>query len=117
MVVNNFYKKSIMPKVIYIENGGKEHHIELPLGATIMEGAVQNGVKGILAECGGSCMCATCHCYVDDAFLDLLPVMEEEETDMLEAAAAERTTNSRLGCQIRVSKKINGIIVRIPDTQ
>lgn len=109
--------KSKMPKVIYIENGGKEHQIELPLGATIMEGAVQNGVKGIVAECGGSCMCATCHCYIDDAFLDLLPEMEEEEAEMLEGAAAERTANSRLGCQVRVSKKLDGLIVRIPNVQ
>lgn len=106
-----------MPKVIYIESNGKQHEYDLPLGATIMEGAVQNGVKGIVAECGGSCMCATCHVYVDEAFLPLLPDMEEEENEMLEATVAPRQENSRLGCQIRTSKKVDGLIVRIPDTQ
>lgn len=103
-----------MPKVIYIEAEGKVHEIDLPLGATFMEGAVQNDVKGIIAECGGSCMCATCHVYVDDAFLDLLPEMEEEEDEMLEGTTAERTANSRLGCQVRASKALDGIILRIP---
>lgn len=106
-----------MPKVNYIETSGKEHTYDLPLGATIMEGAVQNGVKGIIAECGGSCMCATCHVYVDKAFLDLLPDMEEEEAEMLEGANAPRQDNSRLGCQVRISKKLDGIIVRIPERQ
>lgn len=106
-----------MPKVTYIENNGKEHSYNLPLGATIMEGAVQNGVKGIVAECGGSCMCATCHVYVDEAFLDILPEMEEEEDEMLEGANAPRQANSRLGCQVRISKKLDGLIVRIPETQ
>jgi ferredoxin, 2Fe-2S len=106
-----------MPKVIYIEHNGKQHEYDLPMGATIMEGAVQNGVKGIVAECGGSCMCATCHVYVNDAFLDRLPDMEEEEFEMLEATNAPRLGNSRLGCQIRASKKYEGIIVRIPETQ
>jgi ferredoxin, 2Fe-2S len=106
-----------MPKVIYIENNGKQHEYDLPLGATIMEGAVQNGVKGIVAECGGSCMCATCHVYVDDAFLDLLPDIEEEENEMLDGTNAPRLHNSRLGCQVRASKKYDGLIVRIPETQ
>jgi len=106
-----------MPKITYIENNGTEHHIELPMGASIMEGAIQNDVKGIVAECGGSCMCATCHVYVDEQFLDLLPEMEEEEDEMLAAANAPRKTNSRLGCQVRVTNALNGIIVRIPEKQ
>lgn len=106
-----------MPKVTYIETTGKEHTYDLPLGATIMEGAVQNGVKGIIAECGGSCMCATCHVYVEEAFLDLLPDIEEEEDEMLEGTEAPRLSNSRLGCQVRISKKLDGLIVRIPETQ
>lgn len=106
-----------MPKVTYIETEGKVHEVDLPLGATFMEGAVQNDVKGIVAECGGSCMCATCHVYVDDAFLELLPEMEEEEDEMLEGATAERTPNSRLGCQVRASKKLDGIILRVPREQ
>ncbi|KAB7727630.1 2Fe-2S iron-sulfur cluster binding domain-containing protein [Rudanella paleaurantiibacter] len=106
-----------MPKVTYIETSGKEHLVDLPLGATLMEGAVQNDVKGIVAECGGSCMCATCHVYVDDAFLDRLPDMEEEENEMLDGASAERRANSRLGCQVRISNQLDGLIVRIPDKQ
>ncbi len=106
-----------MPKITYIENNGTEHHIELPMGASIMEGAIQNDVKGIVAECGGSCMCATCHVYVDEQFLDLLPEMEEEEDEMLAAANAPRKANSRLGCQVRVTNALNGIIVRIPEKQ
>lgn len=106
-----------MPKVTYIETTGKEHTYDLPLGATIMEGAVQNGVKGIIAECGGSCMCATCHVYVEEAFLDLLPNIEEEEDEMLEGTEAPRLNNSRLGCQVRISKKLDGLIVRIPEIQ
>jgi 2Fe-2S ferredoxin len=106
-----------MPIVNYIESNGKRHSIDLPLGATIMEGAVQNGIPGIIAECGGSCMCATCHVYVDDQFLELLPEMEEEENEMLEGAAATRTVNSRLGCQVRISKKLDGLLVQIPDEQ
>jgi len=106
-----------MPKVIYIENNGTEHQVDLPLGATLMEGAVQNDIKGIVAECGGSCMCATCHIYVDEQFMGLLPEMEEEENEMLEGATAERMSNSRLGCQVRVSNKLDGIIVRIPEKQ
>jgi 2Fe-2S ferredoxin len=106
-----------MPKITYIENNGTEHHIELPMGASIMEGAIQNDVKGIVAECGGSCMCATCHVYVDEQFMDLLPEMEEEEDEMLAAATALRLQNSRLGCQVRVTNALNGIIVRIPEKQ
>ncbi|MES2517679.1 MAG: 2Fe-2S iron-sulfur cluster-binding protein [Bacteroidota bacterium] len=106
-----------MPQITYIENNGTEHQVELPLGATLMEGAVQNDIKGIVAECGGSCMCATCHVYIDEQFLDLLPEMEEEEDEMLDGATAERRDNSRLGCQVRVSKQLDGIIVRIPEKQ
>lgn len=106
-----------MPKITYIETNGTELEIELPMGATIMEGAVQNDVKGIIAECGGSCMCATCHVYVDEQFLRLLPEMEEEESEMLQGASAEIKSNSRLGCQVRLSPKLNGIIVRIPEKQ
>ncbi|TAE27144.1 MAG: ferredoxin [Cytophagales bacterium] len=106
-----------MPTITYVEPGGAQHTLTLPLGATLMEGAVQNDVKGILAECGGSCMCATCHVYIDEEFLDLLPDIEEEEAEMLEGTTAERRPNSRLGCQVRVSNKLDGLIVRIPDRQ
>lgn len=106
-----------MPKIFYTDNSGKESEIELPLGATLMEGAIQNDIKGIVAECGGSCMCATCHVYIDENFLDVLPEMEEEENEMLEGATAERKTNSRLGCQVRVSAYMDGLKVIVPEKQ
>jgi ferredoxin, 2Fe-2S len=106
-----------MPKIIYTDNSGKKSEIELPIGATLMEGAIQNDIKGIVAECGGSCMCATCHVYIDDEFLSLLPEMEEEEEEMLEGASAERKPNSRLGCQVRVSKAMEGLKVHVPEKQ
>ena len=105
-----------MPNITYIETDGTTHNIELPLGATIMEGAIQNDVKGIVAECGGSCMCATCHVYVDESFLDKLPAMEEEE-EMLEGATAEVKANSRLGCQVRITNELDGITVTVPEEQ
>ncbi len=106
-----------MIQITYIEPNGNPKTYELPLGATLMEGAVQNGVSGIVAQCGGSCSCATCHVYIDEQFLDLLPEMEEEEDEMLEGTTAERLPNSRLSCQVRVSKKLNGLIVKIPNKQ
>jgi len=106
-----------MPHITYIEPNGTAKTYDLPLGASLMEGAVQNGVSGIVAECGGSCMCATCHIYVDEAFVELLPEMEEEENEMLDGATAERLPNSRLGCQVRATNKLEGLVVRIPSVQ
>lgn len=106
-----------MPRVIYISSDGAETEVNLPLGASIMEGAVQNDIHGIVAECGGSCMCATCHVYIDDAFLKKIPDMEEEENEMLDGAAAERRYNSRLGCQLRISSNLDGIVVHLPEKQ
>ena len=82
-----------------------------------MEGAVQNGVQGILAECGGACMCATCHVYVDEAWLARLDPIEEEEQEMLGSTAAERKVNSRLSCQIRVTAELDGLVVNLPPKQ
>ncbi len=103
--------------ITYIEPNGTAKTFDLPMGATLMEGAVQNGVQGIVVECGGSCMCATCHIYVEEEFLEMLPEMEEEENEMLDGTTAERKPNSRLGCQVRATKKLDGLIVRIPDIQ
>lgn len=82
-----------------------------------MEGAVQNGIDGILAECGGSCMCATCHVYVEEACLVRLNPIEEEEEEMLGSTAAERKANSRLSCQIRVTAELDGLVVNLPPKQ
>lgn len=106
-----------MPKVTYIEFNGTAHEIDLAVGSSLVEGAVQNDIPGIVAECGGSCMCSTCHVYVDENFANKLPEKEEEEDEMLEEAAAEVKDNSRLSCQLRMTAEMDGIIVRMPETQ
>jgi 2Fe-2S ferredoxin len=106
-----------MPKITYISHTGQSTTMEVPNGYSVMEGAVKNGVDGIVAECGGACMCATCHVYVDEAWLPKLDPIEEEQEDMLHATVAERRSNSRLSCQIEVRADLDGLIVRMPDRQ
>jgi ferredoxin, 2Fe-2S len=106
-----------MPNVTYISHTGETTTIEVPLGTSVMENAVKNGIEGIVGECGGACLCATCHVYVDPAFLPLLYPIEEEQEEMLGATAAERKPNSRLSCQIRMKPQFEGLIVRMPDRQ
>jgi len=106
-----------MPTVTYIEHDGSEHRVELPAGWTLMQGATLNGINGIEGECGGSCGCATCHVYVDEAFLDKLPPPSETEEEMLECTASPRRANSRLGCQIKAMPEIDGIVVHLPESQ
>ena len=106
-----------MPKVTYISHSGETTTIEAPVGTTVMENAVKNGIEGIVAECGGACMCATCHVYVDPAFLDRLPEIGEEQEEMLGSTFAERKFNSRLSCQIEVKPEYEGLIVRMPERQ
>jgi 2Fe-2S ferredoxin len=103
--------------ITYISNAGDTRTISVPLDDSVMEGAIKNGVDGIVAECGGACMCATCHVYVDPAWLDKLLPMEDDENAMLESTASERKSNSRLSCQLRVRKELDGLIVRTPPTQ
>ena len=105
-----------MPKIKYIEHNGKEHEIEVPAGWSVMEGAVKNLVPGIDADCGGACACATCHVYVDPAWLAKLPQRQEMEEQMLDFAQDVKP-NSRLSCQIKVSPALDGLIVRTPRTQ
>lgn len=106
-----------MPIITYISHTGETTRVDVPLGDSVMEGAVQNGIDGIVAECGGSCMCATCHVYVDEAFLPLLDPIDETQEAMLECTAAERLPNSRLSCQMKVRAEFDGLIVRMPETQ
>jgi 2Fe-2S ferredoxin len=106
-----------MPQVKYIEFDGEEFLIDLPEGWTLMQGATLNGVEGIVGECGGSCGCATCHVYVDDSFLDKLEPPTETEEEMLEVTVSPREHNSRLGCQIKARREIDGIVVRLPEAQ
>ncbi len=105
-----------MPKITYIEHDGTVHTVDAELGATVMETALKNDVSSIVAECGGGCTCATCHVYVDEAWMEKVgkpSPSEEEELD----AAFEVRENSRLSCQIKVTAELDGLIVRTPSYQ
>jgi ferredoxin, 2Fe-2S len=106
-----------MPMITYISFDGVTTKINVPVGDSVMEGAVQNGVDGIVAECGGSCLCATCHVFVDEKFLPLLDPIDEAQEAMLDLTAVDRQPNSRLSCQIKVRPELDGLIVRMPETQ
>lgn len=103
--------------ITYISDAGVSTPVEVPVGDSVMEGAIKNGVDGIVAECGGACMCATCHVYVDPAWLDRLPPVQEDENAMLDSTASPRKANSRLSCQLRVTKELSGLVVTTPPTQ
>ncbi len=105
-----------MPKITYIEHGGKEHKINVPNGLTVMEGAIQNDIPGIDADCGGSMACATCHVYVKEEWFDRLQKKESGEEDMIDMAY-EPKKFSRLSCQITVSDEIDGLVVQLPEKQ
>ena len=106
-----------MPKVTFIQHDGSEENIELSVGSSIMQGAMLDNIEGIEAECGGCCMCATCHVYVQDPFLNILPEPEDIELEMLEETVAERRFNSRLSCQLIMSEELDGVVVHLPETQ
>ena len=103
-----------MATITYITPDGARHDVEVDNGYSVMEGAVDNNIAGIVAECGGACACATCHSYVDEAWLDRLPAMDDMEDSMLDAAF-ERRDNSRLTCQIEVSDDLDGLVVQVAD--
>jgi len=105
-----------MPKITFIDAQGTSRTVEGESGATVMEVAVRSGVPGIEAECGGACACATCHVYVDDAWLAMTGQAEPMEEDMLDFAFDVRP-NSRLSCQIRVRDELDGLVVRTPARQ
>jgi len=105
-----------MARITYIEHNGKEHVVEVTNGLSVMEGAVKNMVPGIDADCGGACACATCHVYVDDAFLPKTGDKEPMEESMLDFAE-DVQANSRLSCQIEVTDDLDGLIVRLPVSQ
>jgi 2Fe-2S ferredoxin len=105
-----------MPKITYIEHNEKEHVAEVPIGWTVMEGAVKNRIPGIDADCGGACACATCHVYVDPGWLPKLAPRQDMEEQMLDFAQDVKP-NSRLSCQIKVTAALDGLIVRTPKSQ
>ena len=105
-----------MAKITYIEHDGKSHTIEVANGLSVMEGAVQNNIPGIDADCGGSMACATCHVYVKEDWFNKVPSKTEGEDDMLDQAY-EPKPNSRLSCQLIVSDELDGLIVNLPEKQ
>lgn len=106
-----------MPRVSYIDTAGKETTLDIEVGTSVMQAAVFNGVDGIVAECGGSCMCATCHVYVRDDQLAKTPPIGPDEDAMLDGTASERRANSRLSCQLVVSPEMEGLVVYLPEAQ
>ena len=105
-----------MTKITYKDNQGNSKTIEVQNGLSVMEGAIQNNVPGIDADCGGSMACATCHVYVEEKCLNKLPKAEEAEVDMIDMAF-EPKKNSRLSCQITVTDEIDGLVVTTPEKQ
>ena len=105
-----------MPKITYKDNQVNSKTIDVENGLSVMEGAIQNDVPGIDADCGGSMACATCHVYVEEKWLDKLPKAEDAEVDMINMAN-EPKKNSRLSCQLIVSDELEGLIVTTPDKQ
>lgn len=107
-----------MPQVTYVEFGGARHTIDVPEGENVMRGALYNTIEGIIGECGGALSCATCHCYVDDAWTQKVGgPASHEESELLEAAAAEVRPTSRLSCQIVMSAALDGLVVHLPERQ
>ena len=106
-----------MPVVTYVEHGGARHSVDVPAGENVMRGALYNGVEGIVGECGGGLACATCHCYVEEAWADRLDPPSEAELQMLESAACEVRPNSRLSCQIALTDALDGLVVDLPEKQ
>ncbi|NMG36079.1 2Fe-2S iron-sulfur cluster binding domain-containing protein [Azoarcus sp. TTM-91] len=106
-----------MPTINYILKDGSTRAVDAPAGLSVMEAAIRANIRGIDAECGGCCSCATCHVYVDEAFLDRLPPADDMEQELLEGVAAERRPTSRLSCQLPMSAELDGIIITVPATQ
>jgi len=105
-----------MAKITYIEFDGAEHVVDVKPGLSVMEGAVRNNVPGIDADCGGACACATCHVYVDEAWLEKTGARSAMEDSMLDFAENVEA-NSRLSCQIKVTEALDGLVVRTPESQ
>lgn len=107
-----------MPKVTYVSSDGKSATYEVANEENVMRGALEHEVEGIIGECGGGLACATCHCYVDEAWAGKVGTpTSQDERDMLEMAAAEQRPTSRLSCQIEMTDELDGLIVHLPDAQ
>ena len=106
-----------MVKITYIEFNGTEHVVDVEVGMTVMEGARDNNIPGIEADCGGACACSTCHVYVDPNWVGKIPEKEDMEEDMLDFAYSPDENLCRLTCQLQVTEEIDGLIVRMPEKQ
>ena len=105
-----------MPKIIYQAQDGTRHEVEVENGYSVMGGAINNNIDGIVAECGGACACATCHGYVDETWIEKLNEIDDMEDSMLDAAF-DRKANSRLTCQIEVSDKLDGLVIHVAENE
>ena len=106
-----------MAKITYVEFNGTQHVVDVANGLTVMEGARDNNIPGIEADCGGACACSTCHVYVDPAWVDKLPAKDDMEEDMLDFAFQPDAQRSRLTCQLKVSDSLDGLVVHMPEKQ
>jgi ferredoxin, 2Fe-2S len=106
-----------MPNITYVHPDGARQVLDVPVGTSVMRAAILNGVEGIVAECGGEMMCATCHVYVEEAQLKQTPLQSDDEKAMLEFTASDRRPNSRLSCQLVVTPEMDGLVVHLPETQ
>lgn len=106
-----------MPNIIFIKPDGSAQSVLARNSETVMEAARRSGISEIVAECGGNCVCATCHVFVSDANLSALPPMSPDENDLLDGTATERRPNSRLSCQLNVTDEMEGYVFLLPETQ
>jgi len=106
-----------MAKITYIEHDGTEHVVEVASGLTVMEGARDNNIPGIEADCGGACACSTCHVYVHADWVEKLPAKDDMEADMLDFAYEPDVKRSRLTCQLKVTDALDGLVVQMPEKQ
>lgn len=107
-----------MPQVTFVAADGQSSQVDVPLGENVMRAAMYNGVEGIIGECGGGLSCATCHCYIDQAWTDRVgPPPSQAEQELLESAAAEVKPTSRLSCQVEMTEALDGLVVHLPEAQ
>ena len=106
-----------MPVISFIHPDGRKERVEAAEGESAMQAATRQDINGILAECGGNAMCATCHVYVDESWTGRLPAIGDDEDALLDGAAAARLANSRLSCQLNMAGELDGLVLRLPDRQ
>ena len=106
-----------MPKVTYVSHEGQQTTVDVPVGENVMRGALYNAIEGIAGECGGAPSCATCHVYVDEAWVAKVGAANDVENELLEGVTSERKSCSRLSCQIAMSDALDGVVIHMPETQ